>query len=354
MRTTRAAVVAAAIVTVLAVVGIAPASAATTYTQYSLSATVSGTSVTASTRVRADVPTAVTYYGICVRDSAGGNQDFPNKVSTTINNDTDGTEYVAAAKTFAAGTYTYWPCLYDTAWRNIGATKTFTVASVAQDKAATKYGWGAITDGDEFNYTGAPDATKWSVYSGAGHAGNGTRDPANVYSDGVWLQMLGKPDGSGAGMSSKFDRTGITSGRWETRMRVYGSSTSSYRASGWHPVLIVWPDAGRVSANNCQELDYAEGTTADVTKVNTFLHYGCSNEQLSASQVIDQRQWHNYAVEWNSGHVNTYVDGNLLFSTTDTSKTPKDASHSTIQLDNFLGDLSSTTMQVDWTRYYAY
>ena len=141
-------------------------------------------------------------------------------------------------------------------------------------------------------------------------------------------------------------------------MRVYGSTTSSYRASGWHPVLIVWPDAGRNCATKRQEIDYTEGTS-DVKLVRTFLHYAdssCNDTTAGghASRAVDQRQWHNYAVEWNQSRVTTYVDGEVLYTTTDPVKIPDFASHSTIQLDNFLGNLEETHMDVDWTRYYVH
>ena len=248
----------------------------------------------------------------------------------------------------------------------------------AKTEAADAYGWGTPTAGDEFNYVGAPNPDKWVVYQGPGHAGNGTRDRARWHVNGTYAQVDGLPTGSGGGMSSRFDRAdsskvvvGATKGgRWETRMRVYGTSPTSYRCNlqpgencGWHPVLIVWPDGQRTCDTQYQEIDYSESTT-DVGKVKTFLHSateGCSKRATAeASRIIDQRQWHNYAVEWETdaddgkGHVTTYVDGRVLYHTTDPAKVPNHPSHSTIQLDNFLGNLSESHMDVDWTRYWAH
>lgn len=235
---------------------------------------------------------------------------------------------------------------------------------LASTEAAVVNGWGTPTAGDEFSYTGAPDPAKWSVYSGSGHSSNGTRDPARWSVNGSYAQVDGLDTGSGGGMSSKFDRDGspgevvgaTSSGRWETRMRVYGATTASYRAAGWHPVLIVWPDAGRNCSTKQQEIDYSE-STSDVTLARTFIHYAptgtCTDSTKSAQRAVDMRQWHNYAVEWTQEKLTTYIDGQVLFSTTDPEVIPDFASHSTIQLDNFLGDLSETHMDIDWTRYYA-
>lgn len=241
--------------------------------------------------------------------------------------------------------------------------------TTASTKTAVLNGWGTVTAGDEFNYTGAPDSSKWSVYNGPGHSGNGRRVPENVTVNGSALDMKGEPDGDGGGMSSRFDRDGssgevvgaVSGGRWETRMKVTGPTASTYRSTGWHPVLIVWPDAGRVDANNCQEMDYSE-STSDVTLMKTYNHYECPNvQEISASKVINMREWHNYAVEWKSdlngtrpGWVKNWVDGVLLYSTTDAVKVMDAKSHSTIQLDNFLGDLGESHLSVDWTRYYSF
>lgn len=106
----------------------APAQAAgTTYTQTDLTVQVSGTSVVAKTTVKANPATWARYYGVCVRDSADRNLDFP-KVQATIS--TAGTPYTSPAVTFTPGTYTAFPCVFDGTWHNVGAVKTFTVGAL--------------------------------------------------------------------------------------------------------------------------------------------------------------------------------------------------------------------------------
>lgn len=212
--------------------------------------------------------------------------------------------------------------------------------------AASTFGWGAPIGGDEFNYTGAPNSTLWSVYDSAGHAGNGVRSPAQVTVNGSALQITGLSDGTTGGMS--YRQRGTTYGRWETRMRV------NARDPEYHPVLILWPDQGRVSANNCAEMDYSE-STSDTTKNRFFLHYSCTGAQASASQTLDMTQWHTYAIEWTPAHVIGYIDGQEWFRDTDPTHVPDDPAHQTIQLDWFPDGTTTTQswMQVDWVRMYA-
>jgi 3-phytase len=217
----------------------------------------------------------------------------------------------------------------------------------AVTSAAERYNWGTPELSDQFNYTGAPNSTLWSVYNGPGHAGNGTRSPNQVTVNGSALRITGLSDGTTGGLATASALRGDTYGRYETRMRV------SARDSEYHPVLIVWPDDGRISSNNCMEIDYAE-STSDTTLMKFFLHYNCSSGQSTTSQTVDMTQWHNYAVEWTSTAVRGYIDGELWFTDVDLSHVPDWPAHQTIQLDWF-PDGSSTTeswMEVDWWNYY--
>jgi hypothetical protein len=85
--------------------------------------------------------------------------------------------------------------------------------------AAGRLGWGAPLDvSDEFDYTGSPNSSKWAVYNGAGHDGNGRRLPARVTVDGAKLVGTGLANGDSFGMAHRLDQQ---FGRWEVRMRAY-------------------------------------------------------------------------------------------------------------------------------------
>ena len=211
-------------------------------------------------------------------------------------------------------------------------------------EAAVAHGWGARVAGDEFNYTGAPQAVKWSVYRSAGHAGNGLRRPRQIRVDGSKATITGTSAGTTGGMSAKFGRRMY--GRWETRMRV------SARDPKYHPVLLLWPDSGDWPCGG--EIDYAEGTR-DPAVMRFFHHYSCANAQTRASRTFDATQWHNYAVEWTPTAIVGYLDGVEWFRDTDPSHQPPGPMHQTVQLDWFPSGAEATKesrMHVDWVRVY--
>jgi hypothetical protein len=215
--------------------------------------------------------------------------------------------------------------------------------TVTPTEAAVANGWGAPVTGDEFNYTGTPDATKWIVYNSVGHAGNGIRSPQQVTVDGSKMVMTGTPDGTTAGMSAKFANQKY--GRWE--VRAAGSGDNEY-----HMVSILWPDSGNWPCDG--EVDYAE-TTGDWNVIKFFHHYGCSNLQTSQSKTLDVTQFHNYAVDWSPNGIVGYVDGAKWFEDTNSAHQPPGPMHQTLQLDWFPDSTANGAgeMRVDWVRVYA-
>ena len=211
-------------------------------------------------------------------------------------------------------------------------------------QAASTLGWGPVVAGDEFNYTGAPDRTKWSVYDSSGHAGKGLRSPkAWSVANGV-ATVSGDSAGTTGGMSAKFANQKY--GRWETRMK------TNQRDSEYHPVLILWPDS---KSSTCAEIDYAE-STSDTALVKFFLHYACSGsgKQTYSAKAVDTTQWHNYAVEWTPTGITGYIDGVKTFTDTNPAHQPSGTMHQTLQLDWFPdgSSLTPSQMQVDWVRVY--
>ncbi len=199
--------------------------------------------------------------------------------------------------------------------------------------------------GDEFSYAGAPDATKWSVFKGPGHAGQGVRSPqAWAVANGV-ATVNGDAAGTTGGMSAKFGQQKY--GRWETRMK------TNARDSEYHPVLLLWPNNN--TSPNCAEVDYAEGTS-NTGAMKFFLHYACDGKdfQTTAATPVDTTQWHNYAVEWTPAGITGFIDGVQTFTDTDPAHQPTVGMHQTMQLDWFPDGTATTPsqMQVDWVRVY--
>ncbi|MCH6468913.1 glycoside hydrolase family 16 protein [Sinomonas terrae] len=239
--------------------------------------------------------------------------------------------FATLAATFAIGT----PA--------VGAT----TSSTDGTQAAVVLGWGPVINGDEFNYVGAPDPTKWRVYSSPGQNGNGIRTPKAWYVNGSVAQVTGDSSGNTGGMSAIWDRNIAPYQRIEARMR------TNQRDPQYHPVLILWPD----SNTGCSEIDYAEGTQ-NTTQMHFWLHYPTCGLRNSSTVTIDTTQWHNYAVEWSRSGIRGWIDGVLWFS--DTSAAAQSMTvpmHETVQLDWFPAGYTTppqlSWMQVDWIRQYA-
>jgi Glycosyl hydrolases family 16 len=212
-------------------------------------------------------------------------------------------------------------------------------------EAATALGWGSLVAGDEFNYTGAPDSTKWSPYNSSGHNGKGRRDPAAIKVANGYATISGDSSGTTGGMSAKFAEQKY--GRYEVRMRTTAAEPQ------YHAVAILWPVD---SSSKCAEIDFAE-QTGDLGYVKFFLHYGCdSGVQTYAKKPLDMTQWHNYAVEWTPSGITGYVDGQPWFTDTNPAHMPDGAMHQTLQLDWFPESGKTTkpsTMDIDWVRHYS-
>ena len=223
------------------------------------------------------------------------------------------------------------------------ATPTPAPTKPTTGSAATDLNWGTPTAGDEFNYTGAPDPAKWSVYDSVGHAGNGIRSPQQVTIDGSKMVMTGTPDGTTAGMSAKFANQKY--GRWE--IRAAGSGDNEY-----HLVSLLWPDSRNWPCDG--EVDYAE-TAGNWNEIKFFHHYSCSNSQTSATKALDVSQFHNYAVDWSPNGMVGYIDGVKWFEDNNPEHQPPGPMHQTLQLDWFPDSSANGPgeMRVDWVRVYA-
>lgn len=199
--------------------------------------------------------------------------------------------------------------------------------------------------GDEFGYAGAPDATKWNVATGPGHAGLGNRRPeAWTVADGV-ATVRGDATGATGAMAARFGAQKY--GRWETRMK------TTTRDAHYRPLVLLWPSNN--TSPNCAEVDYATGT-AKGTGVDFLLHYACGGATgpSAAAAPVDTTQWHNYAVEWTASGITGYVDGVRTFNDPDPGHQPAVDMRQMMQLDWFpdAGTSGPSQMNVDWVRVY--
>ena len=151
------------------------ADAVAIYSLVALDANVSGTSVTTTATIKTSYTVWAQLYGVCVRGvSNNANRDF-NFISTNITS--SGTAYTSQTRTFSPGTYKYYACVKaEGGWRDIGASKTFTVGSTAlpettvstSDIGTTKVtlNWTVVASatGYRVGYTGG---SSWEATDGA-------------------------------------------------------------------------------------------------------------------------------------------------------------------------------------------
>lgn len=244
-------------------------------------------------------------------------------------------------------------------WRLIGSA-----GSTDPNTAAGKLNWGAQLDSsDEFNYSGAPDATKWSVYNSPGHAGNGVRSPARISVANGKLTITGLAGSANTGgMAHKTERQ---YGKWEIRARSYYTSDPNApgdKDGGYHPVAIIWPSDGS-SWPYGGEYDFLENGEPGEPAAGSFLHYPSldgENHQIEVpSYPVNQREFHNYAIEWTSSFLKLYVDGNLWYTASGGAAADRKAIQAmlegnlTLQLDAFQETgLIGSAFEIEWVRLY--
>jgi len=246
-------------------------------------------------------------------------------------------------------------------WRVVGSGGNTT----DQSTAAGKLGWGTpLSQSDEFNYSGAPDSTKWSVYNGPGHSGNGIRSPQRVSVANGIMKLEGLAGSANtAGVSHKLNRQ---YGKTEIRMRSFYTADPNApgdKTGGYHPVGILWTD--NVSWPLGGEYDFIENGEPGMQAADSFLHYPSLNGTDYKIDVpnfpVDMRQFHNFAIEWTASSIKLYVDGNLWYTASGGAvggqrkniQEMDAGAHLTLQLDAFQATgLLGSAMEIEWARVY--
>lgn len=209
-------------------------------------------------------------------------------------------------------------------------------------------GWGGVIAGDEFAGT-TVDRSKWGLYSGAGHDGNGTRSP-NAFSVANGLMTIhGDQGGTTGGAAFEYSGYGY---RVEVRARAYATGSGS--GEQYHFVLILWPDSDDWPAG--AEYDFWEGDVGDGS-ATAFLHLPNHTPYRQDAADIDYNpaDWHNYAIEWNPAAqtLTCWVDGVQFYRGTGRVAQAPGPMHLTAQLDNFGGGSHrDAKMEMQWVRIY--
>jgi len=225
-----------------------------------------------------------------------------------------------------------------------------TVAS--SPEAAVRYGWGVpLPSSDTFTYTGAPDPAKWDQAGECwpGNAGNGQRCASHTTVGGGFLRESGDAAGRTGWLANT---TNQKYGRWEARARMTATDPTA-TGNPYHPVLLLWPQSERWPQDG--EDDYAE-THIGADGIDAFIHHPTPSGvvQDHYSTPVELTSWHNYAIEWQPGHIRGYLDGVQWFDDTDPAAQPPGPMHGTIQLDDSTGGTQQPAhLDVQWFRVYA-
>ena len=285
--------------------------------------------------------------------NCGGTAVKTVKAPTGTNNISDNVHYATVVEAQAAGLVS----AGDSGTSSGGGTPD-------SNTAAGKLGWGTpLSLSDEFDYTGAPNSTKWSVYSSAGHAGNGVRSPSRVTVTNGKMVLTGLAGSADtAGLAHKEKRQ---YGRWEIRARSFYTddpTAPGNKTAGYHPVAIIWPSNDVWPGNG--EYDFMENGEPGEQAAGAFLHYPSldgSDHQIDVpDKTVDMREFHNYAIEWTADYIKLYIDGALWYTASGGAAADRKAIQAmtegqlTIQLDAFQSSgLDASTLEVEWVRVYS-
>lgn len=307
-----------------------PALAAVSFSSSGLTASVSGSTVTASVEVSAEESTLVRQVGICVRDSDNANADFAKWGRTWLGPDG---KTLTVTDSFDSGTYTYWPCVLDEgAWYQAGSRQTFTVGGgVAQPASGGSgggssmpvgnlSGWHQIftedfrTDQAEGRFPGAY-AANWKSYDGFPDTHkNGwyNQDIISVH-DGYLDMRLHSKNGTPQGaapiplLDDSGKVTGQTYGRYTVRFKT--DNLPDY-GMGW----LLWPTSGNW---NYGEIDFPEG---DLGKTIHGYNHCVGNPSVNCAIVETgvpfAGNWHTATLEWTPSRITFILDGTTYRTTT--------------------------------------
>lgn len=226
------------------------------------------------------------------------------------------------------------------------------------ETAAGRFGWGTPHPiSDTFDYTGAPDPSKWgnSPDEGMpGHNGNGRRVAycTTVY-DGKMV-LHGYPNGDTGWIRQNID---VQYGRWETRVR---SQNLGGGGEPYHVLNLIWPTSENWPGDG--EYDWFEIEDPDADFMQAYLHYPHPNmpveQEWTRFNGANANDWHNIAFEWGPGGLKGWVDGQDWYAfsggggpagRSNIQNMPR--GHLVHQLDNF-GSSREAIFEIDWSLFY--
>lgn len=342
----------------------APAAGAAALTRTTLTATVNGTTVTATTRIASSPAVSASLAGVCARSANGAHYDFP-LVATTV---PTGGVSITRSRTLPAGTYSYWACAkVDGTWNVVGASQTLTVAGSGGSGGSAAPsgqpmpvgdlpGWKQVfrddftTDAARGSFPG-PYASKWTGYDGFtdGYGTGNYRNSAISTTGGVMDVYLRTENGKAITAAP----SPIVTAPWQGQ--TYGRYTMRFRSDslpGYKMASLLWP----VSDNwNQGEIDFPEGgLDSTIYAFNHCLNHPADNCFWAASGT-PFTGWHTATLEWSPNRITFILDGRTLGTTT--TSVPTAPLRWVLQLQTGPDRPAATVaghVQFDWVAVYTY
>lgn len=257
-----------------------------------------------------------------------------------------------------AGTYSVTVKAKNAGTQSISKTVSVTVA-ISQ----------ALLWSDEFDYSGAPDPTKWGYDLGAGGWGNQelqnytNRRENSIVSNGTLKIIAIRENFSGSTFTSA---RLLSKGKFAFKYgKVEVSAKVPAGVGTWAAAWMLGNNIDAVGWPSCGEIDIMEHLGREENKVYGTLHYpGRSGGTADGSSRIIQNatsQFHKYSLDWTAAYIKIYVDDLLIHTVTNTNQIPFNHDFFIIlnlaMGGNFGGAVASTvnggTLEVDYVRVYS-
>jgi beta-glucanase (GH16 family) len=223
---------------------------------------------------------------------------------------------------------------------------------------------------DEFNYTGAPDASKWGYDIGTGSNGWGnaeqqyyTNRADNAYVSNGTLKITAKAENFG-GKSYTSARI-LTKGKFEMQYgKVEVRAKLPTGGGTWPAIWMLGSNIDQVGWPSCGEIDIMEHLGNQENKIYHTLHYpgNSGGNATGMNHMISNAttEFHIYTMEWTAASIQFFVDGSLKYTFPNRSNIPYHHNFFLIlnvaMGGNFGGAIapgfSSSAMEIDYVRVY--
>jgi hypothetical protein len=343
--------------------------AASAFQASGLTASVSGNTVTATATVSANPSVWASDAGICARSSSGANVDFPSTATTIARRGTA----LSGTRWFAAGTYTYWPCVLESGvWNDVGEKKSFTVGAASAVVATPTAiappassvampvgnlpGW-TQTFTEDFSTNLAAGSwpgsygKQWLSYDGFPDTSQKGWYDSDIISahDGALDLYLHTENGRALGAAPvplvNGQWGGQTYGRFSVRMK-------SDALPGYGTGFLLWADSGDW---NDGEVDFPESSLSENVKGYNHCLGNASSNCLVVNSSYNYTDWHTYTIDWTPSRMSFIIDGVTVGSTT--SNIPSKPLHWVMQVATTGTTPNASTaghLLIDWATIYRY